>query len=46
MQRKEREEKEEKGTLDSGSSSKMGQVAGVSSLCLDCNEKRGNKRQG
>ena len=45
MQRKEREEKEKKGTSDLGSSSKMGPVTGVSSLCLDYKEKRGEQKK-
>ena len=45
VQRKEREEKEKKGTSDLGLSSKMGRMTGVSSLCLDYKEKRGEQKK-
>ena len=44
--KKKKEKGKKKGTLDSGTSSKMGRVASVSSLCLDCKKERENKRQG
>ena len=43
---KKKKKRKKKGTSDSSSSSKMRQVAGVSSLCLDCKKERENKRQG